>query len=429
MKSVIPTFTPENSFWLEGALKQSFYLYLELQGAQVPTNDKRAPLNISLVLDRSGSMHGDKIAFVKKAAQFVIDNLAAEDYLSIVQYDDEIDVVSPSARVQNKNELKRRIEQIQARNMTNLSGGMLAGFEQVQASKQPKYVSRVLLLSDGLANQGIVEPEKLREIARQKFREEGIALSTFGVGADFNEVLMTNLSEHGGANYYFIDSPDKIPSIFAQELQGLLAVVAQNARLDIRFPQDYFRCEKVYGFPADIVPGQVSVRFNDLFSDEKKAVLVKLEAQRPIDRDIELSAEFRYDNVLGNFDHVEERFSAPLKLTRQESDVLAGAQPNVSEQTALFVATEMFEEVVRLADRRDYAGAKALVGQVRAYLEKHFQTMPPNEELSRLYAQIIRYDAQIESMEHMSHSERSMSQKVYRNVAYMSMRKKDFLTD
>lgn len=425
MKSVIPTFIPENSFWLEGAPQRSFFLYLELQGATAPADDKRVPLNISLVLDRSGSMQGDKIAFVKKAAQFVIDNLTAEDHLSIVQYDDQIDVVSPSARVQHKQELRRRVDQIEARNMTNLSGGMLAGYEQVQSTQQPKFVNRVLLLSDGLANQGIVEPEKLREIAQQKFREQGVALSTFGVGADFNEVLMTNLSEYGGANYYFIESPDKIPSIFAQELQGLLAVVAQNARLDIRFPQDYFRCEKVYGFPADIAPGQVSVRFNDLFSEEKKAVLVKLEIQRPIDRDIELSAELSYDNVLGNFEHVSERFSTPLRLTRRESDILAGAQPKVSEQTALFVASDMFEEVVRLADRRDYAGAKALVGQVRAYLEKHFQTLPPNEELSRLYAQIIRYDAQIESMEHMSHFELSMSHKIGRNAAYMSKRKKD----
>lgn len=426
MKSVIPTFIPENSFWLEGAPKRSFFLYLELQGATAPADDKRVPLNISLVLDRSGSMQGDKIAFVKKAAQFVIDNLAAEDHLSIVQYDDQIDVVSPSARVQNKQELKRRVGQIEARNMTNLSGGMLAGYEQVQSTQQAKFVNRVLLLSDGLANQGIIEPEKLREIAQQKFREHGVALSTFGVGADFNEVLMTNLSEYGGANYYFIESPDKIPSIFAQELQGLLAVVAQNARLDIRFPQDYFRCEKVYGFPAEIAPGQISVRFNDLFSEEKKAVLVKLEIQRPIDRDIELSAELSYDNVLGNFEHTTERFSAPLRLTRRESDIVTGAQPKVSEQTALFVASEMFEEVVRLADIRDYAGAKALAAQVRAYLDKHFQTMPPNDELSRLYAEIIRYDAQIEFLEQMSHTERSMSIKIGRNAAYLSKKKREF---
>lgn len=425
MKSVIPTFIPENSFWLEGAPQRSFFLYLELQGATAPADDKRVPLNISLVLDRSGSMQGDKIAFVKKAAQFVIDNLAAEDHLSIVQYDDQIDVVSPSARVQNKQELKRRVDQIEARNMTNLSGGMLAGYEQVQSTQQTKFVNRVLLLSDGLANQGIVEPEKLREIAQQKFREQGVALSTFGVGADFNEVLMTNLSEYGGANYYFIESPDKIPSIFAQELQGLLAVVAQNARLEIRFPQDYFRCEKVYGFPADIAPGQVSVRFNDLFSEEKKAVLVKLEIQRPIDRDIELSAELSYDNVLGNFEHTTERFSNPLRLTPRESEVVVGMQPKVSEQTALFVASEMFEEVIRLTDQRDYAAAKALAGQVRAYLDKHFQTMPPNDELSRLYAEIIRYDALIESLEHMSQFDRSMSIKVGRNAAYMSKRKKD----
>jgi Ca-activated chloride channel family protein len=201
MKPLLPTFQTENRYWLSDGPKQEFYVYFELSGAKITAEEKkRVPLNISLVLDRSGSMAGDKIAFVKKAAQFVIDNLADGDFLSVVQYDNQIDVVCPSARVQDKTELKRAVEEITSRGMTNLSGGMLSGYEQVSSTKQDKFVNRVLLLSDGLANQGITQPEQLQELTRQKFRDEGIALSTFGVGGDFNEVLMANLSEYGGAN-------------------------------------------------------------------------------------------------------------------------------------------------------------------------------------------------------------------------------------
>ncbi len=424
MKTITSNFLAENRFWLSGAPKQEFYLYLELQGGTAPLNADRVPLNISLVLDRSGSMAGDKIAYVKKAAQFVIDNLAAEDQLSVVQYDDIIDVVIPSGPVTNKPEAKRRIGEIQARNMTNLSGGMLAGYDQVQSTKKDNYVNRVLLLSDGLANQGITDPEQLKLIAQSRFREQGVALSTFGVGNDFNEVLMTALSEYGGANYYFIDSPDKIPAIFAEELRGLLAVVAQNVRVDIRFPSDYFRAEKVYGFPANIQPGVVNILFNDLFSEEKKAVLVKLAVVKPLDQDIELSAALRYARASGNFDQVGETLTGRITLAKDENLVSTGIQPIVLEQTALFVANDLYEEALRLVDQRDFAGARRLIDQVKMYLEKHFQMMPATDELSRLYTEILRYQQQLSQAEDMSQMEMRKMQKMSYFMSYSSRRKK-----
>lgn len=424
MKTITSNFLAENRYWPAGAPKQEFYLYLELKGSQAPADANRIPLNISLVLDRSGSMAGDKIAYVKKAAQFVIDNLAAEDRLSVVQYDDVIDVLIPSGAVKNKAEAKRRVEEIQARNMTNLSGGMLAGYEQVQSTKQENYVNRVLLLSDGLANLGIQDPDQLKLIAQSRFREQGIALSTFGVGNDFNEVLMTNLSEYGGANYYFIDSPDKIPAIFAEELRGLLAVVAQNVRLEIRYPAEYFQAEKVYGFPADLQTGAVKVLFNDLFAEEKKAILLKLVAVRPLDRDVEFSAALRYDSALGDFSHVEETLTGALALTKDESLIASGVQPIVLEQTALFVANDLYEEALRHVDRRDFEGARRLIAQAKMYLEKHFQMMPATEELSRLYNEILRYEHQLKDAEGMADLEMRKMQKISYFASYSSRRKK-----
>ena len=222
-------------------------------------------------------MSGDKLKYVKKAVDFVIDNLTAEDVISIVQYDDQVDVVSQSAKISNKAELHRKVEQIQHRGMTNLSGGMLEGYSQVKSTFEKGFVNRVLLLSDGLANKGITAPEQLQEIAQKKFRQDGIGLSTFGVGSDFNEILMTNLSEYGGANYYFIDMPDKIPQIFAEELEGLLAVVAQNTHLKVKFPNNVLKCERVYGFPFTVSQNEVQINFNDVFAEEKKAVLIKFE--------------------------------------------------------------------------------------------------------------------------------------------------------
>jgi Ca-activated chloride channel homolog len=424
MSTIHSTFLSENPYWLSGAPKQEFYLYLELQGAEAPVSVERVPLNLALVIDRSGSMSGDKIAFAKKAAQFVVDNLQADDRVSIVQYDDQIDVVSPSGPVSDKAELRRRIAIIEARNMTNLSGGLLAGYEQAESTKADRYVNRVLLLSDGLANLGITDPAQLQQIVQEKFRNAGIALSTFGVGADFDEVLMTNLSEYGGANYYFIESPDRIPTIFAEELKGLLAVVAQNVKMKIQLPAGYFRCEKVYGFPADITGDAVQINFNDLFSQEKKAVLLRLVAVRPPDQNLEFVVTLGYDDVLETYQHLEHQQSLGLELTADANLVQKNAQTAVAEQTTLFIANDLYEEVIRLADRMHFDEARNQLAQLKMYMEKHFQSIPPSEELKKLYEEILRYEQQLARMEDMPLETRRFSNKMSRSMSYSMRRKK-----
>lgn len=424
MSTIHSNFLSENPYWLTGAPKQKFYLYLELQGAEAPVSAERVPLNLALVIDRSGSMAGDKIAFAKKAAQFVVDNLQAEDRLSIIQYDDQIDVVSPSGPVSDKAELRRRIGIIEARNMTNLSGGLLAGYEQAESTKADRYVNRVLLLSDGLANLGITDPAQLQQIVQEKFRNAGIALSTFGVGADFDEVLMTNLSEYGGANYYFIESPDRIPTIFAEELKGLLAVVAQNVKMKIQLPASYFRCEKVYGFPADITEDAVQINFNDLFSQEKKAVLLRLVSVRPPDQNLEFVVTLSYDDVLETYRNVEHQQSLSLEMTTDTNLVQMSAKAAVVEQTTLFVANDLYEKVIRLADRMHFDEAWNQLAYLKMYMEKHFQSIPPGEELRKLYEEILRYEQQLAGMKDMSHHERLISSKQSRLMSYAMRRKK-----
>ena len=131
------------------------YYYAEAKACELKTDGQaRTPLNISLVIDRSGSMDGDKLKHAKLAAQFVIDQLSPEDYVSIVQYDDAVDVVSTSNRVGDKQLLKRKVDAISAGGSTNLGGGMLEGYHQVKSTYNDGFVNRVLLLSDGLANVG-----------------------------------------------------------------------------------------------------------------------------------------------------------------------------------------------------------------------------------------------------------------------------------
>jgi Ca-activated chloride channel family protein len=282
-KVITMTSLLDNPYYFTSANGKELYLYVRLKSGKAPENVSRTPLNISLVLDHSGSMKAErKLEYAKEAVKFVIDNLGSADKLSLVIYDTEVDLLSASAPVTNKELLKAKVDAIRDNGSTNLSGGMLEGYAQTKSTFDPKNVNRVLLLSDGLANHGITDPLKLQDIAKQKAREEGISISTFGIGADFNEDLMTNLAENGSGNYYFINSSDKIPEIFAQELKGLLSVVAQNSKLKIKYPGYNLKLTKVFGCPYAGSEGEVLIDFKDIFSEEEKVVLLKFEITKPV---------------------------------------------------------------------------------------------------------------------------------------------------
>ncbi len=423
--SLFKTFAKaENKVWLKNSVQKNFYIYFEIEAKKVEVTSERIPLNVSLVVDRSGSMSGDKLNNVKKAVDFVVDNLSSDDYLSVVQYDDKIDVVSSSKKVADKKELHKKIAGIQARGMTNLSGGMLEGYSQVDGTKQEKYVNRVLLLSDGLANKGITEPGKLQQIAQTKFREQGIGLSTFGVGADFNEILMTNLSEYGGANYYFIDTPEKIPQIFAEELEGLLSVVSQSTKDAIQFPTNYFKCSNVFGYPFQVEKDKITVNFNDVVSEEKKAVLIKFDVLKPIDKEIEFKVNLSFEDVVETMNKVSEDFSIKLGATESEKEFKSKVEPKVIEQVVYFTANQLYEDAITKGDKHDLDGARQLIKQAKEYMEAHFKSYPQTDELKKLYDFILDYETRLGQMVDMSQHDYIISQKTSRSFQYQSKRKK-----
>ena len=414
----------DNPYYLVGDNKKELYLYVDLKAKHVEKDTERVPLNISLVVDRSGSMSGDKMEYVKKATNFVVDNLNAADQLSIVQYDDRIEVVTPSQSVKNKKQIQDLVNKIQARGMTNLSGGMLEGYNQTNISKSNKYVNRVLLLSDGLANEGITAPEKLKTIAQKKFREQGIGLSTFGVGSDYDEKLMTNLAEFGGANYYFIDTPDRIPEIFAKELDGLLSVVAQNAKLAIKFPSNHLTCTKVFGYPAVIGNGSVDVNFNDVFSEEQKAVLLKFEIHRPFDSSLDFDVQLSYDDAVETFDKVNVSKELKLQLTNDKSLYENGVEPLTTQNIALFEANDLYEQAMQLVDNRNFKGAKLLVAKAITMLETALKMFPTVEELKNQLQQLKAYQNKLEEMGNYTRQEMAYMQKSSRMANYMSRKKR-----
>lgn len=216
-----------------------------------------------------------KIDHAKAALRALVDQLHRDEIFSLVIYDDVVEVLRPASRVGGDREgIRSLVDEIAPRGWTNLGGGMLEGFHQVQKNTGREYINRVILLSDGLANQGITDPERLAAIARRQ-RDRAISLSTIGVGLDYNENLMVGLSENGGGNYYFLESSRNLASVLRREFDRLGDVVAQNVTIEIELGRGV-RLLDAIGYEHKSSGQTVSIPVGDLYGEDARDITLEL---------------------------------------------------------------------------------------------------------------------------------------------------------
>jgi Ca-activated chloride channel family protein len=213
------------------------HVLVRITAPEAPRTRERAPIHVAFVLDRSGSMAGPKLRLAATALERALGLLDDRDRFSVVIYDNEVEVLHPSteAIAEARREAIRRVRAVESRGCTNLCGGWLRGAEQVAAHLTQNGTGLCLLLTDGLANEGVTDPDVLRDHARE-LRRRGVATTTFGVGADFDETLLQALAREGGGNFYFLERPEQIPDLLASELGEVLETVARDVAIRARIP-------------------------------------------------------------------------------------------------------------------------------------------------------------------------------------------------
>ncbi len=334
---------------------------------------ERLAVNLAFVLDRSGSMSGEKIELAKRTIVEAIGRLEPRDRFSIVAYDDRVDVVvgSSAATADAKAVALDHLRLIDARGSTNLSGGWLRGAEQVATDQLADGVNRVLLLTDGLANQGIVDGTEIATHAAA-LRARGVSTTTFGLGADFDEVLLQGMADAGGGHFYFVRDAATIRDHIASEVGETLEVVARDVELEIVVAEGV-QVEALSPQPARTRGGRTLLDLGDLVSEQVLDLVIRLtfpfgDVGRTSGAILRLSDR---DGVLGAGDGAAE----DTRLTWTWADHAANdAQPRdveVDRSVATQFAARARQEAVQRNRQVDFAGARhvlaATAKRIREY--------------------------------------------------------------
>ena len=327
---------------------------LKISG-DAPTDLDRIPLNLSVVLDRSGSMVGEPLRQAKAAATLLVERLWPEDVVSVVAYDDVVETVAEAATGQDQEDVAERIRSIETGGCTNLSGGWLRGRELVAQKLREGGANRVLLLTDGRANVGLTDPEQLVGLCRAAL-DQGITTTTIGFGSHYDEVLLRRMAEGGGGSSYYIENPDQAPSVFAQEIEGLLSLSAQNLTVELR-PAPVARLGIIHHrYPSAPLDRGVRVELGDLYARTPRRLLAEflVPASNP-ESEVMVAELVVTGQVLtagGGLDRREVRL--PIRASLAEGPKV---DPEVRREVLLQDAARARDEARKARERGDFGAA------------------------------------------------------------------------
>jgi Ca-activated chloride channel family protein len=300
---------------------------------------------------------------------------------------------------------------------------MNEGYSQVEKTVRRGYVNRVLLLSDGLANRGITDRTELANIVKNKSGYDGITISTFGVGNDFNENLMADIATYGKGNYYYIKNSIDIPEIFANELKGVRVLAAQNTKIKVNFPSGYLSVRNVFGYHYEVTGDNIYIDLKDVFAGQKKTVLIKFNITRKIDGRQEFESILTYDDARDDLRKVEEKLFTVIEPAYTINDYESGVNIKVKQNVVRQEANDIMEQALNDADNGKYDEAREKIKKGKEYMNNEMSSVPSTPEMSEQFDNMEKYDKELENAESKTEEERKEMQKSGKYENYETRKK------
>ncbi|MDP2653324.1 MAG: VWA domain-containing protein [Candidatus Omnitrophota bacterium] len=369
-KPVIMSGTPEN-----------VVIRVGLSAPDMDFVKQRIPLNLAIVLDKSGSMGSqNKIQNARSAALEIIDRLNPNDIVSLIVYDSRAWVMVPAQPLKDKGTFTSAINRINADGSTALYDGVSLGARELRKNLSSEYFNKVILLSDGLANIGPSSTEEIASLG-DSLESDGITITTVGVGLDYNENLMGALAESSGGNTYFAQDSDRLPEIFAQEIDESMTLAAQKVKIRVEcadgvVPVGSIGRKAVYG------NRDMELTINNLYGKNEKSAMfeVQVPAGKP-NGNLEVArVTVEYFDPKTQ-ETVSERQAVNIRFDSNQAVVDKALNKEILKDAELTRTSEIKQQAIALADQGHYQEADALLQQRGADLEKVAQQCDNDAEL------------------------------------------------
>lgn len=356
-----------------------------------PSSRQRAPLNVALVIDKSGALSESDVAFAKAAVRAAMEQLGTDDIVSVVAFDATVQVLVPATHFRTYDAVAASIESLSAGGANALFAGTVKGAAEVRKFVARERVNRVILISAGAANVGPASPDALGQLG-DSLRREGIAVTTIGLGLRHDEDLMIELAQRSGGAYYFVAEPRDLAGVLRQGFASLASVTLQDVVVTLKFA-DNLRPVRVLGQDADIVGQTVTARIPELQANVPGDLVVECEVRATAPGTTTVAnVEVRYE---------ESGTRRPGRMARGVAAEFGPSVEAVGEDTTTaetraavqaHLALEKSELAVRQRDGGQVDAARATLVEAGRALEQ-FATMLRAPALSAL-AKAFAADAQ-----------------------------------
>lgn len=360
---------------------QRVVVKIELKGER-RESPNRIPLNLALVLDRSGSMSGGKLEQAKQAAEMLIDQLDEKDVLSLILYESEIQVLAPAAPLgDRRNHLKRQIRKIGTGGSTALYDGVKTGGRQLDHYLSKERINRVVLLSDGIANVG---PSSNYEIAKlgTQLAKGGVSVTTIGLGEDYNEMLMVALAEASDANYYYVADVEQLPQVFQSELGELKTIVAREVLIKVKCPKGV-KPLRFLGRPETLDSQNETVSFSTVSSEQTRELYLECLIDRNSLGAVSEIAEVEatYSNPDTKKRNIIGVQSVKVSYTN-DKDLAEGATNRaIAAEAVVFANAAETERSIALADQGNIDACRENIISQKATLSAAYDAAPTAQQI------------------------------------------------
>jgi Ca-activated chloride channel family protein len=374
------------------------FLQINLDAKEV-AGGERAAMAMAIVIDRSGSMQGEKIEKVREAAKELVRRLSPKDRIAIISYatDTSVDLPLTPLADFDRTRAERIIDGILDGGGTNLSGGLEAGLEQLSHSPAAGFASRLVLLTDGNANQGLTDPQEIADIAK-KARQSGITVSALGVGIDFNEDLMTMVAESGGGSYYYAKDGASTVEALGNEFKSLSKLAGHQVEVALELG-DAVTVKEVYGYRTETQGSRLVIPVGDMAGGEERKIMIRLSSNFAVGKATVARVTFGYLPAGGHAARASFEGTMAAEGTLSLTEVEQSKRPAVMMSAELALAAEARQHAVDEFQNGDKVGAVKHLGlqlektRARATAMKSPELDKQAQELETAIRNLVNYAA------------------------------------